>query len=706
MVFGWGSAPRAAASPRGGAGNPPLFFEMNRGQFDRRVKFAARRPGHTLFLSPSEAVLLLRRAEGGEAEREVLMPAPRNPQPGRVEQRVLRIGFMGASPAAALFGMEELSSKSNYLLGADPKKWTTHVPHFARVKYEQIYRGIDLVFYGSDQLQPEFDFVVSPGAEYRRIKLKLEGAEGLKLEKNGDLMIELGGAALRQRKPVVYQVRGEQKLEVRGNYVLSGAREVSFEIGAFDPALPLVIDPVLEYSTYLGGEGEDQVTDIALDSAGNSYVTGSTFSQGFPVKAPLQPPGSAMSDGFISKFGASGRGLIYSTYLGGAVHDGVHAARVDREGRAYVAGYTYSLDFPTERPFQPVNRAIQCGYGSAFVSKLSPGGDALVYSSYLGGRRCSNAHGIAVDGQGSAYVVGATNSGDFPTGEAGYQPCREQGAAAWEAFAVKLSPDGQSLTYSTCLGGARVDGAKGIALDEDNQAYVLGDTLSTDFPTVNPIQGALAGSGDFFVAKLSAAGDRLLFSTYLGGSSTDTASEIAAASPSAVYIAGYTYSSDFPTRHPFQVRHAGGGGDAVLLRLDSYTSSLVYSSYLGGKGVDFAYGIAADADGTAWVVGQTNSDNFPLKRPLQSSLSPGKTGFVAALDRRGALRFSTYFGGSSQTSSLIKTVAIGSNGRDVYFAGTTDATSGLPLRGAFQGHNQGDTDGFAAKLVERSVFLR
>ena len=598
----------------------PLSFEANRGQMDSDVKFFSRGNGYCIFMTPTEAVLTL----GGGSS-----PQPKGPKlresilaldPSVVAARprrtaVLRVKLAGANPKPQLTGEDELPGKVNYFIGNDPRKWRTNIGTYAKVRYREVHPGIDLVHYGN-QRQLEYDFVVAPGADPKAIRLGFEGAEKMEIDARGDLLLHTPEGDVRQHKPLIYQESDGTRTEVSGGYSLSRRNQVSFEVGKYDRGRPLIIDPTLSYSTYLGGSGSDVGNAIAVDSARNAYVTGATGSTDFPIASPFQAAIGGSSDAFVTKLNATGSALVYSTYLGGSSSDYGLGIAVDSAGNAYVVGDTNSTNFPTASPFQA---AIGGSY-DAFVTKLNATGLALVYSTYLGGNINDVAAGIAVDSAGNAYVTGYTASTNFPTAS----PFQAAIGGASDAFVTKLNATGLVLLYSTYLGGSSDDVAAGIAVDSAGNAYVAGSAGSTNFPTTSSFQAASGGGvNDAFVTKLNATGSALAYSTYLGGNSYDSAYGIAVDSAGNAYVTGTTLSTNFPTASPIQATHGGGENDAFVTKLNATGSALVYSTYLGGNSYDSAQGIAVDSAGNAYVAGDTESTNFLTASPFQAATGGG-----------------------------------------------------------------------------------
>jgi len=697
-------------------GKLPLSFEVNRGQVDPQVKFVSRGRGYSLFLTSTEAVLQLRvptqpgqvadsglrnedqryfRRSGSNAHSTF-----RNPHSAAVSAVSLRLRLVGANRSPRIRGLGELPGKSNYFIGNDPSKWRTDVPSYTKVEYRDVYPGVNLVYYGNGR-QLEHDFVVAPGADPSVIRFAVEGADKMELDAQGDLLLHVGNGDVRLREPVVYQDVHGTRQKIPGGYVLHSSdpqseignrqlAEVGFQVAAYDATRPLVVDPVLVYSTYLGGSGGDGGSGIAVDSAGNAYVTGYTYSADFPTASPLQARTGAGQDVFVTKLNAAGSALVYSTYLGGTGEDAGAGMAVDAAGNAHVTGYTSSTNFPTASPFQAVCGGGPYGCSDAFVAKLNPSGSALIYSTYLGGSGADSGSGIAVDAAGSAYVTGWTSSTNFPTANA--QQASNKGGS--DVFVTKLNGTGSALVYSTYLGGTGEDYGAGIAVDSAGNAYLVGNTYSTNFPTANPLQ-ALLGGGDYdvFVAKLNAAGSALVYSTYLGGSGTDSGSGIAVDSGGNAYVTGGTSSTNFPTASPLQASYTAaacnlGGNfrpcnDAFVTKVNPAGSALVYSTYLGGSVDDVGRGIAVDSAGNAYVTGYTTSSDFRTVNPVQAIFGAGtcpgvpsgicQDAFVTRLNSTGsALVYSTYLGGSD--SDVGTDIAV-SPGGGVYVTGVTQSAN-------------------------------
>jgi len=726
----------------------PLSFEANQGQTDKAVKFLSRGRGYGLFLTGDAAVLELEKPSvvssplsvvGTKSSRAMNASHRTTDNGRRTTNSVLRLELVNANPNAAVTGARELPGKVNYFLGNDPKKWRTNVPTYAQVRYRNVYPGIDLVYYGNQGGQLEYDFVVAPGADPSPISLAIDasaqvgsrqkavGSGQPRIASNGNLVMRTdGNDEVRFQKPVVYQ---EQESEVRsqesgaknpqqgaannrkspitnrksveGRFILDAQNRVHFALGPYDHARPLVIDPVLVYSACLGGSSYGNA--IAVDSSGDAYVAGVTSSSNFPTANPRQASLAGQQNAFVAKLNATGSALVYSTYLGASNSDQISGIAVDSSGNTYVTGMTKSANFPT------TPGAFQTTFGSAFnafVAKLNPTGSALVYSTFLGGSGGEYGFGIAVDPSGDAYVTGITGSTNFPTAN----PIQASLAGEQNAFVAELNPTGSALVYSTYLGGRSIDVGYGIAVDSSGDAYVAGSTSSTNFPTASPLQASLAGTSNAFVAKLNWSGSALslVYSTYLGGGG-DAANGIAVDTSGSAYVAGYTNSPNFPTASPIQSSLAEGAlFDPFVAKLNPAGTALVYSTYLGGSGAaqiasnlggDMGIAIAVDFSGNTYVTGRTASTNFPTANPLQANL--GGTGainaFVAELNWNGSalsLVYSTYLGGSSADEG--SGIAVDSSG-NAYVTGGAGSTN-FPTLTPLQVSSGLGGDAFVAKI--------
>jgi hypothetical protein len=677
-------------------GQLPLNFEANQGQVDNQVQFLSRGSGYNLFLTPSEAVLV-------SSQPERLMGANVGDIQAN-EQAVLRMRLTNANLETRVVGFEELPGKVNYFIGNDPTKWRSDVPTYAKIKYQDVYPGVDLVYYGNQQ-QLECDFLVAPGANPTIIKMGFEGASKLNVDAQGDLVLVVAGGQVRMKKPLIYQEVNDIRQEVEGSYLLLGEGQVGFYVGAYDTTKRLVIDPVLVYSTYLGGSVQDYGYDIAVDSSDNAYVTGATASYDFPIVNPLQPSkltGSGSVTIFVAKLNSSGSALVYSTYLGGTGIEAGTGIAVDNVGNAYITGVTNSFDFPTVSPLQPTNNGGYCG--DAFLTKLNSTGSELIYSTYLGGSGCDDSQSIASDALGNAYIVGITESTDFPTRnpvQSMHGACTGPSFTCTDAFVAKFNPSGSALAYSTYLGGPGTDYGKGIAVDAANNAYVIGTTQASadggpiDFPTMNPLQPVFGGTTDLFITKLNSDGSAVVYSTYLGGISGEYINRhsIAVDASGNAYLTGSTYSPNFPITNPLPDYLSA----AFVAKLNSSGSALVYSTYLGNG---YSQDIAVDASGNVYAAGYTEATDFPLVNPLPATYEGVGHTFVTKLDPSGStLVYSTYLGGRTPELFGIDTAIALDTNNNVYVVGNT-ATTDFPTRNPIQPTNNGASDIFIAKIAD------
>ena len=661
-----GAAATAAGYPR-----LPLSFEPNRGQTDEEVGFLARMPGYSIWLTPREAVLGLRAAGHG----------------GPDGLDVVRLRWLGADPSPRVVGLEQAPGLSNYLVGDDPAAWLTGIPHFARVRYAGVYPGIDLELYGSDR-QLEYDFVVAPGSDPRRIEIELAGARSVHVSRDGALAVRLAHGTLVQHRPLVYQDTADGRLEIRGRYVRRGGNRVGFKVGRYDRTLPLVIDPVLSYSTYLGGSDADLAMGVALGAAGEVYLTGGTSSANFPVKGAFQTAFGGSEDVFVTKLDAAGASLVYSTYLGASSNERGMSIAVDGNGKAIVTGFTQSTNFPLKSAFQSTSGTNT----DAFVAKLAANGAALEFSTYLGGSGYDYAYSVATDSGGATYVTGFTESTNFPTASAFDTT---QGGDR-DVFVTKLAAAG-TMVYSTLLGGSGRDEGHGIAVAATGHAFVTGHTGSTNFPLLGAYQLTPAGGPyEVFVTKLAPAGNALAYSTFLGGNSEDYGSAIAVDGSGQAFVVGHTWSTNFPTVSPFQASKVGNR-DAFVTKLNAAGNGLLYSSYLGGSSPDYAYGVAISSGGIAYVTGETASTDFPMSQPQQATYGGGASdAFLTAVSVSGsALDYSTFLGGSVADIGW----AVAHSGGAVVVAGQTTSTN-FPVANAYTAtYRGGSSDAFLARFT-------
>jgi alpha-tubulin suppressor-like RCC1 family protein len=733
-------------------GKLPLSFEANEGQTAPSVQFLSRGPGYTLFLAGGTTVLSLQKpvsqAKFGadpftSPDRNsftagtLLAPPLFLTEPGMslagfianvqspAAGDVIQMKLVGANLHARASGLNPLPGRTNYLTGRDPAKWRTGVPNFARVKYEEIYPGINLVYYGSASQQLEYDFVLQPGADPGAIQLELEGGvsnvfpTGLKKDSespkldvlaNGDLRIQMNGNEVLFHSPVAYQPgdadeTGAQKdraaraaTPVAAQYVLLAGNRVGFALGKYDPARALVIDPTLVYSTYLGPVNYQGVLKLAVNSSGELYIAGSTPSAAFPVVGPLPAPNNALQgtqDAFVAKMNSTGTALVFSTFLGGTGVDTALGLALDSSLDVFVSGTTASSDFPVTGGYQ----TSLTGTSAGFLAKLKPDGSAILYSTYIGGGigYGNGARAVAVDSLGFAYVTGSTTSSSFPTTSGAYQSALNGSQNAFVAKFDTTKTAANSLVYSTLLGGSGYDSGWGMGVDSSQNAVITGETNSTNFPTTSgAFQNSMGNAyTSAFVTKLNSTATALVYSTYLAGpdqsgfttsQAYNIPQDLAVDSLGNAYAVGYTSSYDFPLHN--QVKgtcQTACTWDGYVAKFDP-SGANIYSTYFGGSTFmgngDYGgqiFGVAADLTGNAYITGGTDTDVLPLETPLQSTIGGGltvtiananTTSFVAELNPTGGLAFSTYLGGSGADQG--SGIAVDGQG-NIYVAGTTNS---------------------------------
>jgi len=655
----------------------PISFEPG----DQANQFFVRGSGYRLLLTASQTTIAVS---------------------DRTRQKLLKMTLLGSNEGARARALDPLPGKRNYLLGADPAKWRTDVPTYSRVRYDEIYPGISVLYYGyHDRL--EYDFRIAPGVDPGVIKFRFNPELRPRVARNGDLVLQFAGGELRQPAPIIYQEISGARRPVTSRYVFSGKREISFEVDAYDKTQPLVIDPALVYSTYLGGTGDDPGSSIAIDSSNNIYVAGTTNSTNFPTQGAAFPNKTGLSDIFVTKIAANGGSIIYSTYIGGSGQDRGDGIAVDSNGSAYVVGRvdSSSINFPTTPGV--IGPTYRGGDFDGVAFKLNPQGNGLAYSTFIGAEDNDSTEGVAVDSSGSAYLTGGTKSQGFPVTGTGFQTTR---SGDTDGYLMRLNSTGTALIYSTYIGGSGTDRGSGVAIDSNGNAYVAGYTSAPDFPTQDAFQNSFGGSFDAFVARIdtnASGAASLIFCSYFGGTGDDKAYGVAIDNgENNVYVTGQTSSNNLPLLNPAQPAF-GGSFDAFIAKISS-AGTKIYATYLGGTGDDRGTGIAVNSAGAAYVTGFTSSTNFPTVTPLQIANAGGFDAFIAKLSPAGnAFLYSTYLGGSaneSNTSTGTSTSPLvldaSSNAYITGFTSSTNFPTAVPLQPA----NAGGQDAFVVKIAD------
>ena len=729
------SLPTAAAAKQARAhfGQLPMVFEPNQGQTDSQVKFLVHGSNYGLFLTANEAVLALHKS-------------PK-------EVSVLRMALAHANANAQVHGADKLPGKSNYLIGNDPAKWHQNIPQFAKVRYQDVYPGVDLVYYGN-QGRLEYDLEVAPNADPHQVAVQFPGTRKLSLNQQGEVVIATGDGDVRLHAPTIYQRIGDEQRPVDGRFVLRSANEVGFEIADYDHTRALVIDPVLVYSTYLGGTGaeacsaitntgvpQSRCPAIAVDAAASAYIAGSTTSTNFPTVSgstftPPAPVFQASLNGtanvYVTKLDSTGSAILFSTYVGGNGVDLPGGIAVDASFNVDITGTTTSSNFPTHSGLQ--NTPVSAG-AHAFVTQVQSDGTALVYSTYLSGNGTETGTGIGIDYRSHVvYVTGTTSSNNFPVfpNPGAFQTAPK---ATNQFFLTSIDTTlagNLSLLYSTYLGGSSpstgVAQGGGIAVDINSTTpgvYITGGTDFVDMPATNSFQPYKAAK-DVFLAKFTFfpkqinSTPTLTYLTYLGGSGDDVGMGVAVDNSFIAYVVGSTTSTDFgqptTTGTPAFQGTNGGGTDAFVAKVQPCTVScsatstvqLLYFTYLGGSGTDVGTDIAVDGVQGARITGYTNSPNLPIINPLStfgSALNGGMDAFVARIDTTATSATassysSSYLGGAANDAGTGIAVDPTSN---VYVAGET-ASLNFPTVTPLQSGLSGTSDAFISKIGPKVSF--
>ncbi|MCW5979225.1 MAG: SBBP repeat-containing protein [Bryobacteraceae bacterium] len=603
----------------------------------------------------------------------------------------LSLRFAGADARATAVGTQPLPGRANFLIGDEPQGWRTGLPLFSAIEYRGLYPGVDLR-YAISEGRLKSEFVIRAGADPGDIRLSYTNAARIRIEADGSLEVQSDTGRLRESPPVAFQRTGAGRVSVASQYRMLPDGAVGFRIGPYDARYDLIIDPELQFSTLLGGSSLDYATDLAVTAEGEIYLAGWTDSVNFPAVQPLQNRGGSV-DAFVVKFNAAATEILYATYIGGSGDDRASSVAVDGAGNVFLTGYTSSTNFPRQAALQN----SLAGGRDAFIVKLAASGTSLLFSTYWGGAGQDEGRSVAVDGAGNAYVAGGTYSSNFPVSGA----FQNLNAGGQDAFLTKIGATG-ILHYSTLFGGQADDIANGVAVDAGGSAYITGRTQSANLPALGALQPAPGGGQDAFIAKFSAGGSQLAYSTYLGGTgggigSIEEGVDIKVDAAGSAYVVGSTSSTDFPLYNPVQGYYGGGGVDAFVAKLTPDGRNFAYCTYVGGKGSDYGTAIVVDAGGKAIVAGHTSSTNFPAVNPIQASMAGVTDAYVVKLDAIGsAFLFGTYLGGSLSDGAT----AVGLTPGGLILAAGTTQSSNFPARGALQPWLAGGVDSFLARIAD------
>jgi hypothetical protein len=748
-----------------------LTFELNEGQHASAERFVARTQGFRLAVRPNETVLDLTKrsstaAEGAEPDpfqgKRIWRTAAtdrsefrKTRAQGTLPRTRLRMVSIGATSAADVRGEDLTQEKSHYLKGSDPAQWKVDVPHFRKVRISNVYPGIDKVYH-SDAGVLEFDWVVRPGADPRVIKQRIIGADNVEASKAGDLLISIAGDSLVIKRPVAYSPAkdaSDTRLAVEASYVVQRAADgfdVAFVVGPYDKQRTLIIDPIVQYASYVGGSGRDQAEVVKLDGSANVIVAGFTSSNDLVTLNPVQPgrgdDSTAFDDAFVAKFSSDGKTRLFTTYLGGSRSDRIYSLAVRSDG-IFVAGTTESPNFPTTAG--AYDRTISSGSSphlDGFIAKIAPAGSSLLYSTYLGGDITAPAgdtaiNGLAVDGSGNAYVTGRTDSTAHPVTAGAYQTAPRKG------FVTKFNATATALIYSTYIGGSGDDIPNAIAVDAAGNAYLTGIVHSDDFPTTaTAFQRVRKGGADAFVTKLNATGTALVYSTLFGGGELnwntahsgwsdrtgfEQGTAIALDSSSNAYIVGQSSSTDMPlagasfqkTLSSIQIRNGGtgqvwNGDNGFWAKFNPTGSSLLYSTYFGGSASpncnlstfpfdhNPANAIAVDSVGNVAIAGATLSPTFPIKDDVSavdlrrnSPSSVDYNAYVAEFAPSGALTYSTM----ADASATVLALTYAREGEVIAAGASYGKVLRTDLGGTIQSAPKGDQEAFFVRLSSKAT---
>lgn len=684
LSFAWAAASEIAPTCIGDAKvADPLLFTPNLGQWDSKVLYRACAGAATLWFT-SDGVYIQFSDFGKNIDVE---RGAGRPEPTTVDIELVKITFQNCKVSPVVEASDLVDYKCNFFLGNDPSHWRTDVPSYASITYRDIYPGIDLCYYSTNGLL-EYDYIVRPGADPAIIRTMYETPGVMELLPSGEVVVRTRLGEISESQPRCRQATDLGSREFAGQFRLLGSNTFTFEIPQNVRAdKEMTIDPIMKFSTYLGGSSSDEAYAIDASSSGSPYVTGQTASADFPFVSGYDNSLTGTWDLFVTKFANNGTSLVYSTYIGGSGNELGRDIHEDGYGEVGITGYTTSNNYPLNLAFDNTLG----GSRDAFVTLLNSSGNGLILSTYVGGSSDDDGFGVIADGSNlELYATGWTASSDFPTSNA-YDATYNGGN---DAFAVKITLFG-GLGYGTYIGGSGSDIGWELAIDANYDAYIAGLTSSNNFPTVNAYDATANGGNDVFACKLSSSGNTLIYSTYIGGSGNDQGLGIDVDGSGNAYVCGLTSSSNYPTANAYDATY-NGGYDINLTKLNSNGNGLLYSTFIGGSSHEYAYAVCVDSKRQVYLCGRTESSNFPLVNPTDNSYNGNIDAYVTKVATAGtSLAFSTFLGGSGQDLGLGLGIDVYCN---AYAAGSTTSTD-FQLANPYDNTRNGTYDAFVTKLT-------
>ena len=675
------------------------FFIPNQGQWNPEVKYLTRIGGMNAWITSSGVVYDYYHIKKNfyETQTSKLNQTEKVSYKNKnttIEGDVVRMQLVKPENNITGIGNNQREGYYNYFIGNDKNKWASNIPLYGDIVLKGVYKNIDIKYY-YDRGQLRYDYIAQPGANISQIKFKFEGQQGIRVNNNGELVLKTSLGEVTNGKIYAYQTEGGSKQEVACKFEQRRDGTIGLKTNSYDIKKELIIDPLV-YSTFIGGTGDDEAESITVDSIGNTYITGITSSTNYPLTTGAYQVSynGGSYDIFVTKLNSKGNGLVFSTFIGGNNGDYALSVKLSNNLDIYLTGVTSSSNYPT------TIGAYQTNYGGgnydAFVTKLNSSGSALAFSTYIGGSDFDQANSLAIDSQDNTYITGATSSSNFPTSSDVYQKTLK---GSQNVFVAKLNSNGTALVYSTLIGGNEKDGAASIALDIDGNAYISGNTSSTNYPvSTNAYQKSLNGQQNPFITKLNPAGSGLVYSTYIGGNNIDNGAALAIDSHKDAYLVGSSTSANFPITGGAYQTTLKGYQNVFVSKLDSSGSNLIYSTFIGGSGNDMGIFITVDSSGDACFTGGCNSSDYPTTNDaFQNNYGGGNSdAFVSELNSTGSnLLYSTFLGGSNDEKGY--SISLNDSGK-VYITGNTSSPNYPTTIGAYQNVYAGGTDAFLTKL--------